>query len=84
MWRSMLVEAYDCLDPERGHRGRAKQVVTLPGAGQKLKEVSPHLQIKRVAWRLPPASVDDAVAALARSRELLEGVYAFVRGRVTP
>jgi hypothetical protein len=78
LWRAMLGEAYNCLNPARGHRGRALQWVTLPGAGRKQKEVSPHLQVKRIMWRAAPRSVDEAVAAMNSARQRLDAIYKFV------
>lgn len=49
-WRTMLAEAYACLDSVKGHRGRGRQVVTL-STGPKEMTVSPHLQIKAVVRR---------------------------------
>ena len=53
-WTAMLREAYDCLDADRGRRGRAAQVVTTSTGAQRTYEVSPHLQIRQAFWpRLP-------------------------------
>ena len=81
LWRTMLNEAYDCLDPARKHRGRAKQWVTFENGSRKINGVSPHLQIKRIIWRQAPTSVDAAVKALTNGRDALNAVYNFVRDR---
>lgn len=44
IYNSMLNEAYDCLNSNKNHRGRAKQYVTTT-KNKKLMEVSPHLNI---------------------------------------
>lgn len=51
LWTQMLADAYDCLDPGRGRRARAKQIVTLTSGRKVEKDVSPHLQIKLVVRR---------------------------------
>ena len=79
-WRALLLEAYGCLDPDKNHRGRAKQWVTLR-SGKVEKWVSPHLHFNWVLWRLVPRSQDEAEAVMRRGREVLEPVYQFVKGR---
>lgn len=56
-WRGMLLEAYDCLDSSRDHRGRAQQIVTTASGEQRAFAVSPHLQIRQAFWPRLPASV---------------------------
>lgn len=56
-WRGMLLEAYDCLDSSRDHRGRAQQIVTTATGEQRAFAVSPHLQIRQAFWPRLPASV---------------------------
>ncbi len=77
-WEKMLREAYECLEPERNHRGRAKQVVTLP-SGQVEKQVSPHLIITTPLMTL--SSVAAAEGALGDARRTLQPLYDFVRDR---
>lgn len=60
LWRRMLLEAYDCLDAERGHRGRGTQWVTLPSKGPVERTVSPHLHMSTVAWTTTPRSQPEA------------------------
>tara|TARA_B100000029_G_scaffold492661_1_gene554191 strand:- start:2230 stop:2904 length:675 start_codon:yes stop_codon:yes gene_type:complete len=79
-WLKILTEAYECLDPLRGHRGRRKQMVTLSQAGPREKEVTPHLQFKTVLTDLSNRSID---AALEIGRNTLLPLYTFVRLRVT-
>lgn len=57
-WRAMLDEAYACLDPARGHRGRARQLVTTTAGNQKVIEVSPHVQARQAFWPRDPSSAD--------------------------
>ena len=79
-WRTILLDAYGCLDPDKHHRGRAKQTVTLR-SGKVEKWVSPRLHFSWVLWRSVPQSQDEAEALVRRGREALEPVYQFVRGR---
>jgi hypothetical protein len=76
LWQAMLREAYDCLELN-GRRGRGLQPVTLVSGKRVEKEVSPHLQIKRVvrsSARLD--AMDDAFEAariaLQPLRELVQ------------
>jgi hypothetical protein len=63
LWQSMLTEAYNCLEP-MGHRGRGFQPVTLASGRRVEKEVSPHLQIKRIVRRSTKLEgLDDAFEA---------------------
>lgn len=79
-WKAILVEAYGCLNPSRGHRGRAQQLVTLKN-GRAEKPVSPHLTITHVFWRQVPPSQDEAERAMRVGRQIMEPVHAFVRER---
>ncbi len=79
-WLKMLNEAYECLDPLRGHRGRAKQIVTLSQAGLREKDVAPHLQFKTV---MPGSSSRSMQVVLRTARETLLPIYTFVRLRVS-
>ena len=74
----MLDEAYECLDPSRGHRGRAKQTVTLSQAGTKERDVAPHLQFKIVMREF---SSGTSQKALKTAKEKLLPIYVFVRLR---
>jgi hypothetical protein len=49
-WTRMLTEAYDCLDPARGHRGRAQQRLTTTSGKRRVYSVSPHLQLRQAFW----------------------------------
>jgi hypothetical protein len=74
------LEAYQCLDANRGHRGRAIQSVTLKNGPAK-KGVSPHLHIERVLWRGVPKSEDEADAAMEQARTFLRPLYDFIEAR---
>jgi hypothetical protein len=78
-WLAILKEAYDCLDPQRGHRGRAKQIVTLSQAGSREKDVAPHLQFKTV---MPDFSSRNMQVCLSAARQTLLPIYTFARLRV--
>ena len=76
MWQEMLAEAYECLDPSKGHRGRARQYVTL-STGEREMAVSPHLKIKHVVRRsVDLRGLDEALASakakLQPVRELIQ------------
>jgi mannose-6-phosphate isomerase-like protein (cupin superfamily) len=45
-WKRTLQEAYDCLDADRGHRHRARQMVTTKSGRVELS-VSPHLKFRQ-------------------------------------
>jgi hypothetical protein len=55
-WEAMLREAYECLDPGRGRRGRGTQVVTTSSGARRTYEVSPHLQLRQAFWPRTPGS----------------------------
>lgn len=78
IWRTILLEAYGCLDPDKHHRGRAKQSVTLR-SGNVEKWVSPHLHLGYVVWRTPPRSQDEAEWLVRQGREALDPIYEVVR-----
>ena len=48
IWKNILIEAYACLDEDKNHRARGKQKVNIIEKGEKLIEVSPHLNIYKV------------------------------------
>ena len=70
-WERMLREAYACLDPARGHRGRARQDVTMATGERRAFNVSPHFQLRQAFWPRHPddaagwrASLDETMANL--------------------
>ena len=76
-WRDMLREAYGCLDPQRNHRGRARQTVTL-ASGRTEKSVSPHLHLGRVIWQATP-SVSEAARAMRSARDSMKPLYQLIQ-----
>ena len=76
-WKRTLQEAYDCLDAERGHRHRGRQMVTTKSGRVELS-VSPHLQFRQ--------RISDAAEAqrewtsrLRGAQEVLQPLYTFVK-----
>jgi hypothetical protein len=84
VWESMVREAYDCMDPARGHRGRARQMVTLVRAGRAEKQVAPHLQFKIVLRPPDRHAASGWEAELKRGRAVLQPIYDFLRSRSQP
>ena len=77
-WADALREARDCLDPERGHRGRRTVEVTLLPSEQRVeREVTPHL-----AFETPLATISPD--EMRRARDNLEALHEFVRCRSQP
>lgn len=81
IWRAILLEAYGCLNPDKNHRGRARQTVTLK-SGVVERWVTPHLHLAVDMRRTPPRSQDEAEALMRQGRGLLLPVYEFVKDRV--
>jgi hypothetical protein len=77
-WAAMLREAYNCLDAERGHRGRARQAVTMTTGAIRDLEVSPHLQLRQAFWPRDPSSADGWLPALDETMANLRPLHAFV------
>jgi hypothetical protein len=77
-WEAMLREAYNCLDGERGHRGRARQAVTMTTGAIRELEVSPHLQLRQAFWPRDPSSADGWLAALDDTMANLRPLHDFV------
>jgi hypothetical protein len=78
IWTDMLREAYDCLDPARGHRARGQQKLTLSSGKRKVFSVSPHLLLRQPFWPKDPqrlqgwrASLDEAMANLRPLHQLV-------------
>lgn len=76
-WKRTLQEAYECLDPDRGHRHRGRQMVTTKSGRVELS-VSPHLQFRQ--------QISDAaegqrewVPRLRRAKEALQPLYDYVK-----
>ena len=80
IWKEMLNEAIDCLDPMRDRRGRSKQMVTLKSTGvRKEMEVSPHLGFATDAWLVKPENLESARYMLQEAFSRLEPLYDFVK-----
>jgi hypothetical protein len=80
VWSEMLKEAYDCLNSDKNHRGRAKQFVTLMPSGEvKEMEVSPHLGFKTIVWSSIPNSEEEAKSKLQEAFRRLRPLYDFVK-----
>jgi hypothetical protein len=77
-WTAMLREAYDCLDPTRGRRGRARQEVTLTTGVRRVFDVSPHFQLRQAFWPRDPSSGDGWLPALDETMANLRPLHAFV------
>jgi hypothetical protein len=74
-WAATLREAYSCLDPDKGHRGRATQTVTTATGEQREYPVSPHLQFRqRLAW----TPTDGWRTSLANAKQNLQPLYDWV------
>ena len=74
-WAATLRQAYDCLDPARGHRARARQTVTTVKGERREYPVSPHLQFRqRVTW----SPAHGWRLALAETRRNLRPIYTWV------
>lgn len=76
-WKRTLQEAYDCLDAERGHRHRGRQVVTTKSGRVELP-VSPHLQFRQQISDAAETQRDWA-PRLRRAREALQPLYDYVK-----
>lgn len=79
-WSEMLEEAYDCLNADKNHRGRAKQFVTLVASEEvKEMEVTPHLGFNTIVWSSDPMSKEDAKSKLQEAFSRLRPLYDFVK-----
>lgn len=82
-WDDMLRIAHQCLNADKGYRGRATQWVTLKKSGRRLKQVSPHLHIYTRLWNEIPSSPKGAKKLLQDGVGLLSQVYDFVENSST-
>jgi hypothetical protein len=76
-WKRTLQEAYECLDANRGHRGRGRQIVTTK-SGKVEMSVSPHLQFRQRISEAAEAH-QDWTSRVRRGREALQPLYTFVK-----
>ncbi|MEI6270339.1 MAG: hypothetical protein WCP01_15795 [Methylococcaceae bacterium] len=80
VWSEMLNEAYGCLNADKNHKGRAKQIVTLISSEEvKMMEVTPHLGINTILWSSIPNSEEDAKSKLQEAFRRLRPLYDFVK-----
>ena len=77
-WDAMLREAYQCLDDRRGHRGRAKQLLTTPSGEQRSYSVSPHFQLRQAFWPRNPQTAAGWRASLDETMENLRPLHRVV------
>jgi hypothetical protein len=80
-WKRTLQEAYDCLDAEKGHRHRGRQMVTTKSGRVELS-VSPHLQFRR---RISDSAEAERewVPRLRLAKNELQPLYDFVKEQST-
>jgi hypothetical protein len=84
LWRRMLIEAKGCLDPSRHFRGRAAQIVTLLGTGEKrlleppISGVSPHLNVNTPVEAEPTWDEDRLDAVMDRAIAELKPVHKWI------
>lgn len=78
-WTSMLEEAYECLDAARGHRGRARQTLTMSTGSRRSFDVSPHLQLRQAFWPRDSATRSGWRAALDQAMGNLRPLHRMVR-----
>ena len=77
-WAEMLGEAYDCLDPARGHRGRAQQKLTTTAGRKRIYNVSPHLQLRQAFWPREAARLAGWRASLDETMSNLRPLHRLV------
>jgi hypothetical protein len=83
-WRAMLIEARECLDPERGYRGRGRQRVTTTAGNEREMAVSPHLQIRQAFWPRDPSTPDGWRTSLDAAMGNLRPLHRVVTGQARP
>ena len=77
-WAEMLGEAYDCLDPARGHRGRAQQKLTTTAGRRRIYNVSPHLLLRQAFWPREAARLAGWRASLDETMSNLRPLHRLV------
>ncbi len=78
-WMEILAVAYGCLDPEKAHRGRGRQTVTLSRSGQREMQVSPHLHVRLPVWSSMPCSQAEAEARMRIGFHQLQPIYQVIK-----
>lgn len=77
-WKHALLQARECLDPERGHRGRRRTKVTLVRSGRKVQlGVTPHFHFRTRFDESAPQS-------MRRAKDNLEALHQFTRHQARP
>ena len=77
-WAEALRGARDCLDPERGHRGRCRTKVTLRSSGHRVERgVTPHLYL---GMSLPVPSLHE----MRRARSNLVALHKWASRQIQP
>ena len=77
-WAEALRRARDCLDPERGHRGRRRRKVTLRPSGRRVeRDVTPHLYL---GMSLPVPSLHE----MRRARSNLVALHKWASRQTQP
>jgi hypothetical protein len=77
IWRSVLQQARECLNPAREYRGRGQATVTLASSNEAVvRDVSPHFNIRCHLKR--DAASGDWEAAITAARDALESAHRFV------
>ena len=84
IWDAMLREAYDCLDASRGHRGRARQVITTTAGQRRTFSVSPHVQVRQAFWPRNPATRAGWRASLDRTMANLRPLHDLIARQSRP
>lgn len=74
-WRSMLLEALQCLDYKKGYPSRSIQIVTLQSGIKRAMEVSPHLYIYKVISDSKLQTRFDIYNEITRCKKELEPIY---------
>ena len=82
IWKEMLREALDCLDENKGYRGRAKQEVTLVRRGSRIMDVTPHLNIHTQLDKITSNFKSNVKSSIKRTMDLLLPFYNFVNESV--
>jgi hypothetical protein len=81
-WQAMLREAYECLDPSRGRRGRARQTLTISSGRRRAFSVSPHFQLRQAFWPREPGTRNGWRASLDQAMTNLRPLHRWLRERV--
>lgn len=82
-WETILEEAYDCLNADKNHRGRATQMVTLQKSGENVsRPVTPHLTISVPLWWISPPSQDMATDIIREKMNYMQSIYTHLASNI--